>query len=83
MQNPALGFRYIQAWAELLRASAQTRYINTSRTGKNNCRGDSTIVNGEARLLVHATKDTRSKLQKNDELLLDYGGNYELFGHEA
>ena len=83
MQNPALGFRYIQAWAELLRASAQTRYINTSRKGQNNTRGDKTIVNRDARLIVHATKDTRSKLQKNDELLLDYGGNYELFGHEA
>lgn len=48
----------------------QTRYMNTSRQQRNNGRGASTQVNGEARLLLHAQKENKSRLQKNDELLL-------------
>lgn len=62
---------------------AQTRYINTARNrGKNNCRGDSTQINGETRLLIHTSKEGKQRLQKGDELLLDYGENYELFGDD-
>lgn len=48
----------------------QTRYMNTSRQNRNIARGGSTQINGEARLLIHAQKENRARLQKNDELLL-------------
>lgn len=63
-----------------LRLGNKTRYMNTSRSARNNCNGASTSINGEAKLVVHATKDhSRKSLQKGEELLLDYGMNFELF----
>ncbi|KAK9900044.1 SET domain-containing protein [Cystobasidium minutum MCA 4210] len=62
-----------------IRLGNKTRYMNTSRQQRNNARGASAQVNGEARLLIHAQKESKSRLQRNDELLLDYGANFETF----
>lgn len=62
-----------------IRLGNKTRYMNTSRQKRNNARGDSTQINGEARLLIHAEKGNRLRLARNDELLLDYGADFETF----
>lgn len=76
-----------------LRIGNKARYMNTSRNGRNNTLGASTQINGETRLVLYAEKlktgpadgaggAGRGKLMRNDELLLDYGVNFEVFGED-
>lgn len=53
-----------------IRIGNKVGYMNTSRHGKNNVLGGTYHINGEARLLIHAQKEGKGKLQKHDELLL-------------
>lgn len=71
-----------------IRLGNKMRYMNTaiaSGDGRgsarmNNCRGGSTMVNGEVRIVIQGHRhDGRLRFKENEELLLDYGKSFELF----